>query len=162
MAIALRDGRVQHATMLIFTSNQNTFYHAFILGVAVGDNTGSICLFGDRQSDSLFNRDSWMTVFPTLEESLPSTSIHDINSAIAAVPTPLPPPNGYCSDFWPKGALERQCRRLKPIPNEIIQSAKSTHSVLYAKNPRHNTQLAGLNVCPYDLGVEGIIFMFIN
>ncbi|KAI1725339.1 PAB-dependent poly(A)-specific ribonuclease subunit PAN2 [Ditylenchus destructor] len=119
--------------------------------LAIGDTTGSICLFGDRQADSTFNQESWMTIFPTIDEPLPPTSINDKNSSIAVVPSPLPPTNGYCSDFWPENALLRQCRKSKPIPDEIIRVTKSAHSVLYAKNPRANTPLAGMNVCPYDL-----------
>ncbi|KAI1731835.1 PAB-dependent poly(A)-specific ribonuclease subunit PAN2 [Ditylenchus destructor] len=128
--------------------------------LAIGDNTGSICLFGDRQADSMFNQESWMTIFPTIEESLPPTSINDKNSSISVVPSPLPPTNGYCSDFWPENALQRQCRKSKPIPDEIIRVTKSAHSVLYAKNPRANTPLGGLNVCPYDLETTGTVVIY--
>uniref|UniRef100_A0A915D224 PAN2-PAN3 deadenylation complex catalytic subunit PAN2 N-terminal domain-containing protein n=1 Tax=Ditylenchus dipsaci TaxID=166011 RepID=A0A915D224_9BILA len=77
---------------------------------AIGDNAGSICLFGDRQSASTFNLDSWPTVFPTVDECLPPISIDDSNSSLAFVPTPLPPSNGYCSDFWPENFLRRKFR----------------------------------------------------
>uniref|UniRef100_A0A915D380 Uncharacterized protein n=1 Tax=Ditylenchus dipsaci TaxID=166011 RepID=A0A915D380_9BILA len=49
-------------------------------------------------------------------------------------------------------------RKLKPIPLEVMQSAKRNGSVLYysaAKNA--NSLLNGVNICPYDLNLSSSV-----
>lgn len=61
---------------------------------------------------------------------------------------------GFIKKFRTIKKLRFSFRKPRPIPPEVMESARKTHNVVYAKNPNAYTPFGCFNVCPYDLSTN--------
>jgi len=121
---------------------------------AVGDNQGTVSLCA--VPNFMYNANSWPTVLPISEDQRPMM-VDDVSRPLNSVPSPLPPINGYCSDYWPADSLTRTMRTPRPIQESTMQEAKKSSSIPYVTNVNKLKPTGRVNICPYNLNLSNQI-----